>query len=317
MKLLIILILLLLILGYFFIQYIRNILEIHSLSRQLEEIERGSHIELTTQNRQKHLLKLCRQLNRLQKFHDQNQIRYEKAEKQLKQNITSLAHDIRTPLTGATGYIQLAQESFHEMGQQTHYLQAAENRMKELEHMLEELFLYTKLTSEEFELAMQKVQVLPLLSDCLVGLYWKFEEKKITPEIFFESEGICIQADEEALRRIFHNLIQNALLHGTGGIIIHQKTILLKEDHPPNSSTPLSSKQYICLTFENTISKTSKPDPNQIFERFYKADSSRQKGSSGLGLFIVKELTEKMNGTIKAELNEETLKIILMFHVKH
>lgn len=310
-------ILIFLILGYFLIQYIRNILEIHSLSRQLEEIERGSHIELTTQSRQKHLLKLCRQLNRLQKLYNQNQIRYEKAEKQLKQNITSLAHDIRTPLTGATGYIQLAQESFYEMEQQTHYLQAAENRMKELEHMLEELFLYTKLTSEEFELTMQEVQVLPLLSDCLVELYWKFEEKKITPEIFFESEGICIWTDEEALRRIFHNLIQNALLHGTGGMIIRQKTVSLKETHPSKSSAPLPSKQYICLTFENTISETSKPDPNQIFERFYKADSSRQKGSSGLGLFIVKELTEKMNGTIRAELNGETLKMIVMFHVKH
>lgn len=284
--------------GLLLMQYIRSILEIRSLYRQLEEIERGSHIELSTQSRQKHMLAFCKKLNQIQKLQYQNQIRYEKAEKQLKQNITSLAHDIRTPLTGATGYVQLAQES-NKTDQQTHYLKAAENRMKELENMLEELFLFTKLTSEEFELTIQKIQVLPLLSDCLVGLYGQFEEKGVTPEILFESEGVCIWADEECLWRIFHNLIQNALLHGTGGIVIHQTNVFPDEQ--------------IHLTFENTISETSHPDIDQIFDRFYKADSARRKGSSGLGLFIVKELMEKMNGTVRAELNEEHLKIILEF----
>ena len=90
---------------FLLIQYIRNIMDIRFLYQQLEELERGSHIELTTQSRQKQILTLCKKLNQIQKLQYQNQIRYEKAEKQLKQNITSLAHDIRTPLTGATGYV--------------------------------------------------------------------------------------------------------------------------------------------------------------------------------------------------------------------
>ena len=287
---------------FLLIQYIRNIMDIRFLYQQLEELERGSHIELTTQSRQKQILTLCKKLNQIQKLQYQNQIRYEKAEKQLKQNITSLAHDIRTPLTGAIGYVQLAEES-NEAKEQIRYLQAAENRMKELENMLEELFLYTKLTSEEFELTLREIQVLPLLSDCLIGFYRKFEEKGIIPELLFESESICVLADEEGLRRIFHNLIQNAFLHGIGGIHIYQKNTISEENDSIN--------KYTYFIFENKVSKTSKPDINQIFERFYKADSSRQKGSSGLGLFIVKELIERMNGGITAELNEEQLKIIL------
>lgn len=296
--------------GLLLIQYIRNIFELHSLYRQLEEVEQGSHIELGIQTRQKHMLIFCRKLNQIQKIQYQNQIRYEKAEKQLKQNIASLAHDIRTPLTGAIGYIQLAQEC-DGIEQQARYLQAAENRLKELENMLEELFLYTKLTSEDFELTIQEIQVLPLLSNCLVEFYWKFEEKGITPKIVFESENICVLADEEGLRRIFHNLIQNAFLHGIDGIHIYQKNSILEENQCINIFQIKSLTKYTYLIFENRVSATSKPDVNQIFERFYKADSSRQKGSSGLGLFIVKELIEKMNGSIKAELNGEYLKIIL------
>ena len=59
------------------------------------------------------------------------------------------------------------------------------------------------------------------------------------------------------------------------------------------------------------ISETSRPDPERIFERFYKADAARRKGSSGLGLFIVRELAERMGGSVRAELEGEKLRITL------
>lgn len=277
--------------GWLLLQHIRSILEIRSLCRQLEELERGSHMELGVQCRQRDMLALCRKLNGLQKLHHQKQIQYERAERQLKQNITGLAHDIRTPLTGAAGYVQLAQECA-EPGRQDYYLQVASGRLQELGDMLEELFLYTRLTSEEFTPDMCEVQVLPLLSDCLVGLYHRFEEKGISPQVDFAQEGFRVRADEECLRRIFHNLIQNALLHGSGDIVIRQEKEI--------------------LVFENTVSETSRPDPEHIFDRFYKADSARRKGSSGLGLFIVKELAERMGGSVHALIEGDTLRITLI-----
>lgn len=274
------------------VQHIRWILQMRSLYRQLEEIERGSHMELGVQSRQRDVLALCRKLNRLQKSQYQKQIQYEKAERQLKQNITGLAHDIRTPLTGAAGYVQLAQECT-EPDRREHYLQSAGDRLMELGDMLEELFLYAKLTSEDFELSIQEIQALPLLGECLVGMYRQFEEKGVSPEILFDTENIRVRADEESLRRIFRNLIQNALLHGKGNVTVRQRGMR--------------------LTFENAVSDTSRPEPGQIFDRFYKADAARRKGSSGLGLFIVKELMEKMGGQARAELEGETLRIILEF----
>lgn len=278
--------------GWLLVQYTRSIREVRSIRRQLEEIERGSRMELGVYSRQREMLALCRKLNELGRQNMQGQIRYEKAQKQLKQNITALAHDIRTPLAGASGYVQLAGEC-RERGRQAYYLQAAEGRLKELGDMLEELFLFTKLSDADFEPDMRRLQVLPLLGNCLVGMYLQFEEKGISPEVRFDSEGFRVDADEEYLRRIFHNLIRNALLHGTGNLVITQ--------------------QEKRLTFENAVSETSRPDTEQIFEQFYKADSARRKGSSGLGLFIVKELMEKMGGGVKAELEQEKLRIILKF----
>ena len=278
--------------GWLLVQYTRSILEVRSIRRQLEEIERGSRMELGVYSRQREMLALCRKLNELGRQNMQGQIRYEKAQKQLKQNITALAHDIRTPLAGASGYVQLAGEC-RERGRQAYYLQAAEGRLKELGDMLEELFLFTKLSDADFEPDMRRLQVLPLLGDCLVGMYLQFEEKGMTPKVRFDSEELWVEADEECLRRIFHNLIRNALLHGTGNLMITQRET--------------------CIAFENAVSETSRPDTEQIFEQFYKAYSARRKGSSGLGLFIVKELMEKMGGSVKAELEKETLRIVLEF----
>ena len=204
--------------------------DIRYLHEQLGEIERGSHIELAVYSRRQSLLAFCRRLNRVLQEKDASHNRYEKAEKKLKQNITDLAHDIRTPLTGASGYVQLARESTDSIKKE-HYLEVAGKRLAELSDMLEELFLYTRLTDEDYSLpkeSLKKTYVLPLLSECLLSLYSAFEERGTSPEIDFASEDFCIYAEEEILQRIFLNLIRNALLHGRGGI-----TILQKEDlHP-------------------------------------------------------------------------------------
>lgn len=275
---------------------IRTDAELRALCRQLEEITRGSQIELCAKSRQPRLLALCQTLNCLLKQQRSQQLKYEKAQNQLKQNITSLAHDIRTPLTGAAGYVQLALEWMQDgTGKQQRYLQTALDRLGELGDMLEELFLYTKLTSEDFAPGICDIQVLPLLSDCLVSMYQELEEKGMAPKVDFASESFCVKADEECLRRIFHNLIRNALLHGTGELVIRQE-----ENR---------------LVFENRIcvSQAGTPDMEQVFDRFYKADAARRQGSSGLGLFIVRELAEKMGGSVWAEMDDcrERFRVLL------
>lgn len=291
--------------------WIRLRMDICCLDRQLDEIGRGSHIELAVNSRQKSLLALCRKLNQVLSSRDADHIRHEKSEKQLKQNITSLAHDIRTPLTGASGYLLLARET-QNPEKKARCLQAASDRMAELKDMLEELFLYTRLASGDFEFPPEKlrrIQVFPLLGECLLSLYSRFESAGISPEISFQSENFCVLADEDSLTRIFLNLIQNALLHGSGGLIVTQQ-----EGFPDRHSDNENSRtEGVFVTFANPLPQDSHIDTARIFERFYKADPARGKGSSGLGLFIVKELMEKMGGSTWAESDGKNLKIILFF----
>lgn len=274
--------------------YIRSRMELRSLYRQLQEIEDGSQLELAVNSRQRIMLALCQKLNSILTDKDRRHIQYERAEKRLKQNVAGLAHDIRTPLTGAIGYTQLAQECADDV-RRVHYLQTVEARLAELEDMLEEMFLYTKVTSEDFRLSVKKVQLLPLLGDCLLSLYARFEKAGVSPEVSFASEGACVQADEEALRRVFLNLIQNALIHGAGGLAIVQ--------------------QADGIFFENPVAEVSRPNTEQMFDIFYKDDPSRGKGSSGLGLFVVRELMQKMGGDVTAELDGNLLRIRLVFKV--
>ena len=272
--------------------WIRYRAELKSLYRQLEEVAAGSHIELTLNSRCKPLLALCRMLNHVLQARDRDYLQYDQAEKRLKQDITSLAHDIRTPLTGAFGYVQLAQECTDAEKRQ-HYLDAVERRLRELEDMLEELFLYTKVTGEDFRLSVESLQVLPLLGECLLGLYARFQEAGTAPEVRFDTESFRVMADQEALRRVFLNLITNALVHGAGRLSIVQTGNR--------------------ISFENPVSEESLPNPERLFDRFYKSDPSRRKGSSGLGLFIVRELMRKMGGETGAQLEEGKLRITLYF----
>jgi signal transduction histidine kinase len=109
----------------------------------------------------------------------------------------------------------------------------------------------------------------------------------------FAQEGFRVRADEECLRRIFHNLIQNALLHGGGDIVIRQE----KDS----------------LLFENMVSETSRPDPEHLFDRFYQGSPARGEGGAGLGLSIVRELMEQMGGRVSARIDGDILRIMLMF----
>lgn len=272
--------------------FILHRLEVRHLCDQLEQIERGSRMDMTTNIRSKDFLHLYAKLDALfHSFYEKEQT-YSQSETQLKQTISNIAHDIRTPLTSAAGYLQMLEDSTTSE-KQLRYEHIIGKRLDELKDMLEELFLYTKLTSPEFTLECKSTAVFPVLSDCIVSLYHLFEEKSIEPHISFENESVCVMAAPEGLKRIFRNLLNNALMHGNGDIIISQTGTR--------------------IVFSNPAANPEAIDTTQLFERFYRADKARPKGSSGLGLAIVKELTERMDGHIQAAVINGMIEISVDF----
>lgn len=263
-----------------------------AISRQLEQVDDGSQIEITTDVRSKSFLRLCNRLNSvLEKARTEENQRL-RSQRKLKETVSAIAHDIRTPLTSASGYLQMMAECEDEV-KRVRYHFIIRQRMDELKNMLEELFLYTKLTSEGFELECSSISVYPVLSECLIEIYDSFQAKGIEPEVEFEDETLQVMASHEGLSRIFRNLIHNALMHGASGLKILQ-----------SGNT---------LIFSNEIPEGIELDAGRIFDRFYKADRTRRKGSSGFGLAIVKELVMRMGGRISAQVKDQVLSITINF----
>ena len=269
--------------------------QVRGLAQQLKDLEPGSNQRLTCSVRDRNILSLCRLVNTYIDSQQKLVLQAREAEEELKYTIASVSHDIRTPLTGASGYMQMAEKT-EDPDKRKEYCRIVRGRLKDLEQLLDQLFLYTKLTSQEISLQMEPVSLFPLVCEVLTGFYGKFQEQNREPSLDFQEEAIQIQGDGSQLKRVLGNLVSNSLSYGLGTLFIFQK-----------GNT---------LTFSNKVKDPGSIDPDQMFARFYRGDPSRNasKGShAGLGLSIARELTQAMGGKIEARLHEDILEIVLTF----
>ena len=206
-------------------------------------------------------------------------------EENLKETITNLSHDIRTPLTSLDGYFQLLEQSSSEEEKQ-HYIEVIQSRIASLKDMLEELFTYTKLQNNSYELQTETVDFGKCVFDTVFSFYDEFQKKGLEPEIDFCEGIIQVHANAEAIRRVLQNIIRNALVHGS-------RNIRLKMYH---------QGEKIIFSCANDLENPQDVDIQQVFSRFYKADSARSSSSTGLGLSIAKGLMEKMDSDISADM---------------
>ena len=260
------------------------------MARVLEETPAESNLRLTVGMSGAPPRRLCRAMNA--RLEEGRQLRLEtrKREQELKYTMACISHDIRTPLAGAMGYLQLLEG---EPERQAEYLAIVGKRLKELEGLLEELFLYTRLQGGSLPLECESMAALPPLWDALAELYPQLEAAGVEPELRFDREDMAVWASREALGRVYRNLIVNALRHGGGGLTVS------------------GGDGVIC--FSNELLPGPRPDPEHLFDRFYQSSPARAKGGAGLGLSIVRELMERMGGQVSAQITEDRLEIRLSF----
>lgn len=216
----------------------------------------------------------------------ENERRSEYAKKEL---ITSVAHDLRTPLTSIIGYLDLV--SSKELPQETQmkYIKIAYNKSKRLEKLIEDLFTYTKFNFGEVKAEFTEVDIVKLLNQLVDEFYPSFKENNLEYEFSASVISAVIRADGGLLARAFANLISNAIKYGSSGkrIIIN----LIKKD------------DGIIVTVTNFGDVIPENDLERIFTRFYRVESSRssETGGSGLGLAITKSIIEIHGGRICAK----------------
>ena len=263
--------------------------QIRKNCHQLEVMQKhSSNQRLTSEVPYKEVKELVQRINDICNQYQDDKITLERNETNLKEAIANLSHDIRTPLTSLDGYVQLLVMS-DSAEEKEHYLQIIQNRISSLKELLEELFTYTKMQDQNYELTIVPMDGRQCICETVLAFYEDFEKRGLTPEVNFCEEDLPIVANEVALRRVIQNLVKNALVHGVSRIGLS----LEKAD---------GKLHFSCF---NDKKADEIIDVEQIFERFYKGDKARTSTSTGLGLAIAKGLIERMHGSISAEVKDE------------
>ncbi len=217
-------------------------------------------------------------------------------EAHIKDTIINLSHDIRTPLTSLGGYFQLLLKS-EQADEQRQYAEIINNRLISLKEILDELFTYAKISNESYEIEMVPCHIKEILLSVIFSFYNDFKHKGIEPQIDIPEDDMVVLSNEAALRRIFQNILKNSIEHGKSRLSI---ALAVSDD-----------KVHIC--FENDYLASEPIDAKKVFDRFYKADGTRNRTSTGLGLSIAKELVQRLDGSIASDVQNDDFTISIIF----
>ncbi len=218
-------------------------------------------------------------------------LRYENGDRELKQAVTNISHDLRTPLTAINGYLDLL-EGEEKSAAAARYLALIENRTDAMTRLTEELFRYSVILAEEEPLTREPVVLNDALAESLASFYGALTSRGITPEITLCDARVTRLLDKDALARVLANILNNALKYSDGDLAVQ-----LDEDGT--------------LYFSNHAAALDEVATAQLFDRFFTVENARH--STGLGLSIAKSLTEQMHGEISAAYSDSLLTITLRF----
>lgn len=278
---------------------IRTKKELKGLSRQMDK-SKGSYVNIHTTSLSNEIEKLTQNINFL---YDENQrvnAAKKSMEEEIRHSIANMSHDLRTPLTSIMGYIQLLKQDNITAQEHEEYLEIVERRTKNLEKLISSFYDLSRLEGNEYIFNLKSISLEKLLCDNIALYYSDFISKNIDPFIEIEEKLPNIISDENAVQRVFSNLIGNALKHGEGFI----KIVLKKEGN------------NIVTEFINSAPTLNEENTEKIFERFFTADKSRNDKNTGLGLAITKGLVEKLGNEISARLSDGNLVIKIKWNIK-
>lgn len=238
--------------------------------------------------RDRELRRLASALNQELRALRQERLRYQQGDKELKEAVVNISHDLRTPLTAISGYLQLLQGQ--DLPPDTRrYLEQIGGRTQAMKRLTEELFRYSVVVSEE-NLAREPVDLRRAVEEALLSFYGALEGRGIEPQVRLPEEKVERLLDPAAVNRVLGNILTNALKYSAGDL-----EVTLEESGR--------------LTFSNSAPGLDPVAAGRLFDRFYTVEAARN--STGLGLSIAKELTQRMGGSIGAELHGGTLTVWL------
>lgn len=285
------------ILVFILIAYIAFIQkQLRSINIQLDKrLRENTRQPLTIDLFNKTINKLAININLCLKLEEKQRLEGIREQKQFKELISNISHDLRTPLTAIKGYQQLLEKE-NLSNTQLEKLYTAQKYTDELGDLIEHFFEYSYLITARVEPSLEKINLTNLTIDCVLSYIGIFEEKNISVNIE-ETPPIYVLGDKKMLTRVIENLLNNCAKHSLGDIDVK-----------------IESKSKARITFINPVNPNININVDKLFHRFYTGDSTRNK-STGLGLSIVEFLVEQMNGDVGAYLDTKSNKIAIFFEV--
>ena len=261
------------------------------IARELgERLSTDTNVLLSVSSRDKRAMKLADDLNRHLKLLREQRHRFQSGDRELKEAVTNISHDLRTPLTAICGYLDLLERE-GQSPEIERYLALIANRTEAMKQLTEELFRYSVILSVG-EVVLAAVDMVSVLEESIAGFYGPLKERGIEPVIDLPGEAVVRRLDRTMLSRVFDNVLSNVLKYSAGDL-----NIVMSADGE--------------VSFSNTAPDLDEVRVGRLFDRFFTVEAAR--GSTGLGLSIARTLVERMGGTITAEYEVGTLTIRVKF----
>lgn len=229
---------------------------------------------------------LAYRMNEIVSSYEAELTEFRKIERTNKELMTSLSHDVRTPLTTLIGYLNAAHRGMVTGKEREEYIGIADRKAHDVKDYIDILFEWFKLNSDEFMLEMQKTELGELTRNILKDWIPVFEEKGIDYEIEIPARRLPVIIDQDAYLRVINNLIQNVFAHSQADKV--EITLAVRGG---------SEDRVAVRVYDNGVG-IDDADLEYVFERLYKCDKERSEKGSGLGLSIVRQMVEKMGGTV-------------------
>ena len=273
----------------------------------LDDIKKGNGNRKILSKDEDNFSEIIYKINEIVYLYEEKLTEFRKKENANNQLLTSLSHDIRTPLTSIIGYTDAIKKELLKDGLNDkydlqnaiennntlennkiieNYIDIVREKSYSLKEYLDNVFDWFKLNSNEFYLDLKDTEITELSRNIIKSWIVIFEEKDIDFDIEIEEKEIICNLDQNAYARVINNIIQNAVEHSKTKKI----QISIKEEF-----------RKIFIAIKDFGVGIEPDDLEHIFDRLYKCDKARNKVGSGLGLYITKELIEKMNGCINVE----------------
>lgn len=274
--------------------------QIHSIDQQLKKkLKESSRQPLHLQLLDKQLNQLVIELNR--SFTNEEKMRDEviDREREFKDMIANISHDLRTPLTSIKGYLQLiAKGIYARQGEDTlkSYLSIVQKHTDELGDLIEHFYEYSYLCDVKQEPEVIRINLTNLVMDCVAAVLPQMEERGISFEL--EETIYHVTGNVEMITRILQNLLRNCLSYARSRVCIYY-------------TLEQSNKNKVVLHVQNDLKEMQEIDTEHLFERFYAGKHNKK--STGLGLAIVRLLTSQLGGETSAQLIEGKLDLSVSF----